>query len=196
MKIVPSLVSASTVIAVYLWAMRIRGEGFVVLSAAILLTSTRFTKYANGFMLDPFLAAFSVWAVYLALVARADGRYRADFAFYAGICSGCAFMSKGPFAFAPFGVILVFYALSIRTRGMTRVIPAFLLGSALPVGPWFLLAGGRFYLERYFIEHVSSRLGHYTFREHLEPLRNLAHVYWPWLPFAAIGFWKSLPRKT
>lgn len=100
-------------------------------------------------------------------------------------------MCKGPFAFAPLGVILFFYVLSIRAKGMARVISAFLIGCAVPIGLWFLFAGGRFYLERFFIEHVSSRLGHYTFSEHLEPLRNLVHVYWPWLPFAAIGFVRS-----
>lgn len=87
LKLLPSLVSASTVIAIYLWAKRIRGEGFAVLAAAILLTSTRFAKYSNTFMLDPFLAAFSVWAVYFAVVLRENGRYRADLALASGSAS-------------------------------------------------------------------------------------------------------------
>jgi 4-amino-4-deoxy-L-arabinose transferase-like glycosyltransferase len=186
LKLLPSCIGALGAIGVYLWGKRVRGEWFAFLATFVLLSSLRFAKYSKGFMLDAFLATFSVWAVYSACRAR-DSRRGLFFVFGSGVLVAAAFLSKGLFAFAPFAVVLV-HLLAVG-RDAPKRIALFLAGAVFPLALWFAFGGAGEYLSRYYVEHVAGRIGPHPFLDHLAPLLNLVKVYWPWLPFFFLGIW-------
>jgi 4-amino-4-deoxy-L-arabinose transferase-like glycosyltransferase len=191
LKVLPAAMAALCALGVYLWGRRIRGESFAFLATLILLTSTRFAKYSKGFMLDPFLATFSLWAVFLAVIARKDPKRSWWLSILSGLLIAAAMLSKGLFAFAPLAVILLIFGADIvRTgHGRGRAL-LFLLGLLTPLALWFAIGGAPNYLAHYYSEHVAERIGPHPFIDHLAPLINLGKVYWPWLPFFLVGAWK------
>ncbi|MBS1962190.1 MAG: glycosyltransferase family 39 protein [Bdellovibrionales bacterium] len=193
LKALPALIAGLCAIGVYLWGKRIRDESFAFLATLVLLTSTRFAKYSKGFMLDPFLATFSLWGVYAACLARKKPSNGTGLAALAGLSIAAAMLSKGLFAFGPLAVILAVYGLDlIQLRSGTVRIVAFLAGLGLPLAAWFVFGDASNYLHHYYSEHVADRIGPHPLIDHFAPIINLAKVYWPWLPFFAIGCWRVL----
>lgn len=193
LKLLPALMGGLCAFGVYLWGRRIRGANFAFVATLVLLTSTRFAKYSKGFMLDPFLATFSLWAVYFACRSRMELVRGAILAAISGLLVSAAFLSKGLFAFAPLSTVLFLYGIDVAEKrsGTSRVF-SFIGGLLAPVLLWFLFGDAANYLSHYYAEHVAGRLGGHSFREHLGPLYNLAKVYWPWLPFFIVGLWKAI----
>ncbi len=190
LKVLPSLFGAATVVGIYAWGFRIRGEWFAFVASFILLTSTRFAKFSRELMLDPFLAGFSVFALLALLfgIESKDSRKRAALTTIGGLLIGAAFLSKGLFAFAPLAAGIMILA----SHRKFKLLPFWLAGSILPVLLWFIFGGANEYLHRYYIEHVAGRVGHHSIEEHLEPIRNLTRVYWPWLPFFFYGGYRII----
>jgi 4-amino-4-deoxy-L-arabinose transferase-like glycosyltransferase len=195
LKILPAILAGILSVGVYTWGRRLRGESFAFLATLVLLTSTRFAKYSKGFMLDPFLASFSFYAVYAACVARKDPKRSWWLALLSGLSITAAFLSKGLFAFAPLAVILFVLALDIARTGHGRGrLGLFLLGLLAPLGLWFAVGGAPNYLAHYYSEHVADRIGPHPFLDHLAPVINLGKLYWPWLPFFALATARGLKR--
>ncbi|MBC7384589.1 MAG: glycosyltransferase family 39 protein [Cryobacterium sp.] len=182
LRLLPAVVSGIGIVGVYLWGKKIRGEWFAFTTAFILLTSTRYLKYSKGFMLDPFLSTFSIWSIYLTILAIEKKSSR--FASAAGALLTAALLSKGLFAFAPLALSFFLFSRS------TRLAAGYLLGVSVPLTLWFYFGHAQHYIARYYIEHVSERVGHHTFSEHLAPMINLGKVYWPWLPFYIFGIYQ------
>lgn len=184
LKVIPSLFAALSCGGIYCWGTKIRGPWFGFMATFVLLTSTRFAKYSQDLMLDPFLATFSVFGMITLLLGIE--KKKNSFSLIGGLLIGAAFLSKGLFAFAPlFAGILV-----LAARRQYRSIGLWVLGAATPLILWYIFGGANEYLHRYYTEHVAGRVGAHSLREHFAPIENLLILYWPWLPFFIFGAYR------
>jgi 4-amino-4-deoxy-L-arabinose transferase-like glycosyltransferase len=203
LKTTGSAIGALCALGVYSWAKRMRGEWFAFIATFILLTSTRFAKYSKGFLLDPFLAAFSVWALYALLIVLTREKNSSKdplLVSVSGILIACAFLSKGAFALAPLFVALLimcwgfFNPRAQHTRTLFHIL-IFFSSLSFTLWLWIHFGNGLHYLERYWIESVSGRVRSEGEMINWGACLNLLKTYWPWLPFLFVGAFKALRSK-
>ena len=170
-------------------------------SAAIaLLTTQYFLKYARHAMFDVFLTLLFLIAIYA--YARAVQGERRSFLLL-GLATGLGILTKSVLGLFPL-VVAVLHLLWTG-RGRTLRDGWFLSGVAvagLVAAPWYI-ANLRLYGDQFVEEHFRWLLWHRglgvgglarPWSSHFDYLRELAQVYWPWLPLAAAGFVIALRR--
>lgn len=182
-------------------------RGFV--AAVVLLMSGRYVKFATDFFLDGPLAFFLIWGSIAAFQYGRDKKSGARswlwIALY-GICFAAAALTKGMISLSlplSVGLWMLWQAFAVekaRSRGVTRyglfVIAGNLVAVAL-FSIWLFGFDGLHYLQLYWQESVSSRVGGTGFGERLKPALALLKTYWPWLPVLIYGIyrWSRSPRK-
>lgn len=182
-KIVPNFFAFAAIGGVGFWLSRTKGFWAGIWASLILLTSVRFTKYSIGLMLDPIQAGLMVWAAVASYFSFTSKSKSVSWACLSGFLLALGFLAKGVPVFAVFGVLL----------GVTLVARQWKEGAAtffsfvVPLAVWILFAKGGVYLERYWAESVSGRIGGVSFLDRFGAVKNLFKVYWPWLPFFFYG---------
>lgn len=177
-------------------ALRLGRGAFEAWSAAFVLLGTGYVlKYANHAMFDVFLAALFLGAM-LAYRRAWEGSAAAWAA--VGLFTGLGVLTKSVLGFFPIVVVAAHThwhgrgGLALRQRAWLAPLTAFAV-----IAPWYgcqLATHRTLFLE----EHVAwllqgGALGGAE-RPPLRPLgyvRELAMTYWPWLPFAVVGLWRS-----
>jgi 4-amino-4-deoxy-L-arabinose transferase-like glycosyltransferase len=182
---------------------RLQFDPFEAWSAAIaLLTTQYFLKYARHAMFDVFLTL--LFLVAIVAYARAVQGERKWFLLL-GLATGLGILTKSVLGLFP-GVVAVLHLLWTG-RGRTLRDGWFLLGVAvagLVAAPWYI-ANFRLFGDQFVEEHFRWLLWHRglgidggarPWWSHFDYLRELAQVYWPWLPLAAAGLVIALRRAS
>lgn len=199
-----ALSGALSVALLYLLARRrLDLDPFESWSAAIaLLTTQYFLKYARHAMFDVFLTLLFLAAIdAYARAVRGERKYF----LLLGLALGLGVLTKSVLGLFP-GLIAVLHLL---WTGRARILrdPWFLLGAAVAVliaAPWYV-ANMRLFGDQFVEEHFRWLLwrrglglggGARPWWSHLDYLRELATVYWPWLPLAAAGSVIAMRRAT
>ena len=175
-------------------ALRLRLGAFPAWCAAfVLLTTQYFLKYSRHAMFDVFLTLLFLLAIASYLRAR-DSHVGAWGG--VGLFSGLGVLTKSVLGFFPLAVIALHLAWTGRARELAR--PRFLLAPIVAlatIAPWYLYelaAHGPQFRE----EHIgwlllqrglSATSGEAGWTNYLGYFRDLATLYWPWLPAAAAG---------
>ena len=170
-------------------------------SAAIaLLTTQYFLKYARHAMFDVFLTLLFLIAIY-AYVRAVQGERKSFLLF--GLATGLGILTKSVLGLFPL-VVAVLHLLWTG-RGRTLRDGWFLTGVAvagLVAAPWYI-ANLRLHGDQFVEEHfrwllwrrgLGIGVGARPWWSHFDYLRELAQVYWPWLPLAAAGSVIALRR--
>ncbi len=199
-RLSPALFGLGTVAGVVYWG-ALSGsiwEGF--LAAFILLTSSRYIKYAADAFLEGPLAFWIVWGGVFFLKSQkiTETKYFRSKAFYSaglGICLGAAFLTKSIFALSlPFALAIaalteafLFPAKNEKLNWSTLKNFAVTMGIAflflsLVLACWFVFGDGISFLKHHWIDIRDRVSGKSTFLEHLDPAYNLLRTYLPWLP--------------
>ena len=157
-------------------------------ASLILLTSTRFVKYTQTFMLDPFLALFLTWAgfeLFEWLNGRGGAVRRGG---VLGLSLATALLMKGVPALILVPVVLILLWGQGR-RESIRFMLSLAIGGGVILLPWFFWLEGASYLSRYWSESVVGRATPRSAESLLAPSRNLLKQYWPWL---VLWLWASV----
>jgi 4-amino-4-deoxy-L-arabinose transferase-like glycosyltransferase len=178
----------------YLLARRVRLDPFESwFAAGALLTTQYFLKYARHAMFDVFLTLLFLCAIF-AYVRAVQGDRRHFLLL--GLATGLGILTKSVLGLFPW-IIAVLHLLG---TGRARVLRDgwFLAGAAMAVAvaaPWYV-ASFRLFGDQFVEEHFRWLLlrrglgvgaGDRPWWSHFDYLRELATVYWPWLPLAAAG---------
>jgi len=162
-------------------------------SAIVLLTTQYFLKYARHAMFDVLLTLLFLVAIY-AYVRAVQGE-RKSFLLL-GLATGLGILTKSVLGLFPL-VVAVLHLLWTG-RGRTLRDGWFLSGIAvvgLVAAPWYI-ANFRLFGDQLVEEHFRWLLWQRglgvaaaarPWWSHLDYLRELAQVYWPWLPLAVAG---------
>ena len=184
-RISPAFFALGTILGTFLWGLLSGSRWLGFLASLILLSSTRYFKYAGDAFLEGPLAFFFVWGAVVFLSGRkSQGGRRLLFFLLFGMAVGLAFLTKSIFALAlPMGVA-GFYLFRKKTVGEIRdLFIAAAVGAAVVVGLWFYLGSGWAFLRFHWLEIKSRAVGQSAVSDHLGPTFILARTYWPWLPF-------------
>ncbi len=178
----------------YLLARRLGLDPFESWGAAVALLMTQyFLKYARHAMFDVFLTLLFLCAI--DAYARAVQGKRKYFVLL-GLATGLGILTKSVLGLFPWMIAVAHLVLTGRTRVLRD--GWFLAGTAvagLVAAPWYV-ANLRLYGDQLMGEHFRWLLwergiggggGDRPWWSYLDYLRELAMVYWPWLPFAAAG---------
>ena len=211
-RISPALFGLGTLAGVVYWG-ALGGslwEGFI--AALILLTSTRYIKYAADAFLEGPLAFWLVWGGIAFLkgnqfsttgssrVSRDKFLWSALF----GICLGFAFLTKSIFAFSlPLALAAssgadFFFSKKIALRkdetlkGLLRVMVIGGISASVIVGTWFLWGDGVQFLLHHWVDIRDRVSGSQSWLEHLGPAISLARTYWPWWPLLIFCVFKMM----
>jgi 4-amino-4-deoxy-L-arabinose transferase len=196
-----ALSGALCVPLVYMLARRLRLDTFEAWSAAIVLLGTQyFIKYARHAMFDVFLTL--LFLVGILSYARAAQGDRKSFLLL-GLATGLGVLTKSVLGLFPLAVA----AAHMLWTGRARLLRGgwFVAGvalAALVAVPWYAaqlrLHGGAFVEEHFrwllYRRGLGIGAGERAWWSHLDYLRELALVYWPWLPLAAAGAVRSFRR--
>jgi 4-amino-4-deoxy-L-arabinose transferase-like glycosyltransferase len=189
------------VVLVHRLARRLGRDTFEAFCASVvLLTTGYFIKYSGHAMVDVFLTLLFVLAM-LAYRRAWDGSLKAWAAL--GALTGLGVLTKSVLGLFPLLVAGAHLVWSGRAR--TALAGALWLSVAvalLVIVPWY---GAQLQLRApaFLHDHVGWLLwergfvlgrGQQTMASRLAYVTELATVYWPWLPFAAAGFWLALRR--
>ena len=186
---------------VYLLGRRLRLDSFEAWSAAVVLLSTQyFLKYARHAMFDVFLTFLFLVGI-LAYTRAAQGAVKSFLLL--GLATGLGVMTKSVLGLFP---LMVSVAHMLWT-GRGRLLRGgwFLSGAALAAlvaVPWYaaqLRLHGDAFVDEHFRWLLYRRglgigVGDRPWWSHFDYLRELAIVYWPWLPLAAAGTAISFQR--
>lgn len=195
-RFLPSLLALGTLILVYLLTLRITASRWhAFLSVLVLLTSTRFTKYASDFFLDGPLAFWLLSGVYAFDVSRKSVGRRTfvlgTLGF--GLALAAALLTKGLTALAlPGGVAAAATVSWISGRRNESYRSFGILGAGagiamLSLAPWLLWADGLKYLEEYWATSVAARVSAKNWRDQFTPVLHILKIYWPWIPLFVWG---------
>lgn len=188
-----------TIIAVFLIGRRLNRNFFFPISAAwILMLSQYFMKYSMHAMTDvPYTLFFT-----LAILFYVSGEEKPGFYIPCGAAIACAILIRSALGLIPL-IIIIVHPLYIRRFRLFRS-PRFLLGlflaAALP-SIWYVSQysiHGKIFLSSHF-SVISDKLKSdgqtgildYVWRA-TEYARLLLKLYWPWLPFMLLGFWRMV----
>ncbi|MFZ9594505.1 MAG: ArnT family glycosyltransferase [Bdellovibrionia bacterium] len=184
-KILPYLFSLGTLLMTIFWgsqAAQSSWGGF--LSGLILLTSTRFIKYAPSPLLDGFLAFWLILGGWLLLQSFNPKSKPWIWGPLQGVCLAGGFLTKGmPTLLLFFGLMASWITQGVVKRSRKVNLGFFLALTVLGwiLSLWLYVGDGLNYLEHYWIESVQGRLGgHSGWLDWLAPMRNLFKGYWPW----------------
>jgi 4-amino-4-deoxy-L-arabinose transferase-like glycosyltransferase len=198
-KFPSALAGALTVFLLFLLGRELFGVRIGLWAAVILATTPPFLKYARHAMMDVPLALFFTMAM-LGLVLALKGR-RAYFWLW-GLGIALAILMKSALGLLPFLVTALFLAWSGRWR--TFLNPHFAGGVGffvLTTGAWVLsqnpATGGGFIEEHWKIIILKKVIGGESqpLLQHLSHFKDLSLHYWPWLPLAAWGLFRSWREK-
>ncbi len=180
-KIFPYLFALATLYLTYLWSKKITKSAWSgFLAAFILLSSTRYIKFAPMPMLDGFLTLWFVLGGFVLLVLVTEKNFPQLYGFVLGLAMSLGFLTKGMPILA---LVAISLGMALWYRSYRWVLPA-ALGAILPLLLWIIFCDGGHYLQHYWVESVRNRLGGtHLLHDLLEPWRILARGYWPWLPF-------------
>ncbi len=173
---------------------RLRFDAFEAWSAAVVLLGTQyFLKYARHAMFDVFLTLLFLAAI--AAYARAVEGARKHFLLF-GLAIGLGVMTKSVLGLFPLAVAVTHALWTGRARLLRD--GWFLAGlalAALVAVPWYAaelrLHGDPFVQEHFrwllWERGLGVGVADRPWWSYLDYLRELAMVYWPWLPLAAAG---------
>lgn len=190
-RILPSIFGLGTLSLIFLFCRSILGSAWLgFLSCLVLLTSTRYVKFASDFYLDGPLAFWMFLGAFLAILfERSTSRKQSVcLSLGYGLALAFAFLTKGLVAFGlplSLGLYSVWRLVQKDYKAFRRLS---LLGSsgvgvaALSLVPWFLFGDGVHYLQEYWRHSVSYRVSTHEWRNQLIPTLHLMKVYWPWWP--------------
>jgi 4-amino-4-deoxy-L-arabinose transferase-like glycosyltransferase len=182
---------------------RLQFDPFESWSAAIVLLTTQyFLKYARHAMFDVFLTLLFLVAIYA--YARAVQGERKWFLLL-GLATGLGILTKSVLGLFPWVVAILH--LLWTGRGRTLRDGWFLSAAAVAVlvaAPWYI-ANLRLFGDQFVEEHFRWLLwrrglgvggADRPWWSHFDYLRELAQVYWPWLPLAVAGVVIALRRTS
>ena len=171
-------------------------------AAIVLLTTQYFLKYARHAMFDVFLTLLFLVAIY-AYVRAVQGE-RKSFLLL-GLATGLGILTKSVLGLFP----LVVAVLHLLWTGRRRTLRDgwFLAGIAvagLVAAPWYLAnaqRSGNQLVEEHFRWLLWRRGlgvggGARPWWSYLDYLRELAQIYWPWLPLAVAGAVIAIRRAS
>ena len=189
-----ALSGALCVPLLYLLARRLGLDFFESWSTAFaLLTTQYFLKYARHAMFDVFLTLLFLGAIY-AYVRAVQGERK--YFVLLGLATGLGILTKSVLGLFP-SMIAVLHLLATGRARLLR--DSWFLSGAVLAGlvaaPWYV-ANLQLYGDQFVEEHFRWLLWRRGLGvggeprplwSHLDYLRELAIVYWPWLPIAAAG---------
>jgi 4-amino-4-deoxy-L-arabinose transferase-like glycosyltransferase len=196
-----ALAGVLSIVLVHRLARRLRLDGFEAWCAGfVLLTTQYFLKYSRHAMFDVFLTFLFLVAI-VAYVRALEGSRR--WYLVVGIAAGLGVLTKSVLGLFPWAVAVVHLVWSGRARELRS---PWLLGglamTGLVVAPWYgiqmHLAG-----DHFLDEHVRWLLWERGFGSdraarpwwsYFDYVREIATLYWPWLPLAAAGMALSARR--
>lgn len=195
-----ALSGALCVPTLYLLARRLRSPPFEAWVAAVALLGTQyFLKYSRHAMFDVFLTLLFLLGI-LGYVRAAQGERK--WFLLLGASVGLGILTKSVLGAFPLAVA-VLHMLGTGRTGLLRdrwFLAALALSACITV-PWYA-AQMHLHREQFLEEHVRwllLRRGLGAGRpwwSAFDYARELAMVYWPWLPLATAGGWLALRRAV
>ena len=171
-------------------------------AAIVLLTTQYFLKYARHAMLDVLLTLLFLVAIYA--YARAVQGERKSFLLL-GLATGLGILTKSVLGLFPLVVAVLHLVWTGRGRALRDGwFLAGIAAAALVAAPWYVANFQRFG-DQLVDEHFRWLLWHRglgvgggarPWWSHLDYLRELAQVYWPWLPLAVAGSVIAIRRAS
>lgn len=191
-RLLPATMAVGTVLLTYSIGSILSGTTAGLISAFVLLTSTRFLKWGTNFYLDGPITFFLVLSFYFWVRAfKLGSPLNAAFSGFAALC---AFMTKGIIAFAIFpiaGLFLLESPKQIFRANTWKNVGAFLVCAAFCFGVWWFGFNGKHFLEMYF----STSAGRVQFENfYINPWMNLYNRWLPWGPILALSLFFPLAK--
>lgn len=203
----PGLFGLGTLAGVFILGMRMGGVFSAFISGLVLLTTSRYFKYAADAFLEGPLACLLVWGAicqfdFLRRIEFQAGTLkqriaRAGLATLFGVCVALGFLTKSVFTFSlPLASLLYFFLsratrqsdLEIKGSGPFSLRTATVFAAQAGLGffvvlvPWLFLGRGIEFLQGHWLEIGGRVQEHPSVESRLAPLMNLLKTYWPWLP--------------
>ncbi len=187
-RVFPASLAVLSAWMLFAYTKHIAGRSAGLFAALVLISSTRFVKWASNFYLDGILSFFGLGAAILMSLAsasevRSTRRSRA-LMILGGASLSCAFMVKGVAALPAAGACGLVLLFHMDRRFLIHVLLA-IIGMAFPLMIWFGLGDGLDFLERYFAISVAGRASFQQLSIH--PWRNLYALWLPWFPIFVWG---------
>ena len=195
-----ALSGALCIPALYLLARRLRAPPFEAWVAAVVLLGTQyFLKYSRHAMFDVFLTFLFLLGIF-GYVRAAQGDRR--WFLLLGASVGLGILTKSVLGAFPLAVVVI-HTVGTGRAGLFKdrwFLAALVLAACIAV-PWYA-AQMHLHREQFLEEHVRwllLRRGIGAGRPWwsvFDYARELAMIYWPWLPLAAAGGWFALRRAV
>lgn len=195
-----ALSGALCIPALYLLARRLRAPPFEAWAAAVVLLGTQyFLKYSRHAMFDVFLTLLLLVGIF-GYVRAAQGDRK--WLLLLGGSVGLGILTKSVLGAFPLAVA-VLHMLGTGRAGLLKdrwFLAALAVAACIAV-PWYA-AQMHLHREQFLEEHVRwllLRRGLGAGRpwwSFFDYARELAMIYWPWLPLAAAGGWIALRRAA
>ncbi len=178
-RLSPALFGLGTLAGVVYWGALGGSLWEGLIAALILLTSTRYIKYAADAFLEGPLTFWLVWGGVAFL--KAQHSRKALFSIGFGICLGFAFLTKTVFAFS-LPAALVISSLFGGFLSIFATLGISSLSASAVIGTWFVWGDGIQFLQHHWMDIRDRVTGTFGWLQHLDPTVSLLKTYWPWLP--------------
>lgn len=174
-----------------------------LLASVVLLTSTRWVKFASDFYLDNLLGLFLIVGFFsVALFIRTQNRTkRYLLTAIHGICLAGAVLTKGLVTLVSPAALFCGSLLLLLHNTKSKVARDFfwmgfsgLVVAGIVLLPWLIGGGGSSYFISYWNTSVAYRLTAFQWQDHFVPLKHILTVWLPWWPILVYGTYSL--RKT
>ncbi len=189
-----ALSSLGTTILVYWWFARRKEYVAGVVASLVVVSTVKFLYLGRTGNLDATLTFFTTASLLLFNV----GTRTPWFMLFAGLLSGCAFLTKGLFGLWPVSSAALYLAVAQPER-LRNLYQAF-IGLLVVALPWQILQIAQYgdaYVHGYFFGYMGGKVGQLPTAERLWWVGELLQGLKLWLPVSLVGIvWKALLRRN
>jgi 4-amino-4-deoxy-L-arabinose transferase-like glycosyltransferase len=170
---------------------------WMFLSQLVLLTTTRWVKFASDFYQDNLLSFFMLLGVLSAVLFLKNQKNRSIYILTFGLSAAAAFMTKGMASLVlPASIVATGIWNTLRKKkyafDLMIVGVGGLFVSLAVISIWLFGFGGLNYMEKYWLTSVAYRLYSRNIHDHFVPLLHIMTVWWPWWPIMFYGTFRVL----
>jgi 4-amino-4-deoxy-L-arabinose transferase-like glycosyltransferase len=170
---------------------------WMFLCQIVMLSTTRWVKFASDFYQDNLLSFFMLLAFWSVVLFLKNQKYKNVYIITYGLSITAAFMTKGMASIVlPVSILLTgFWNLFWKRKYSNELLVIGICGLLVSLGSisvWLFGFNGLHYMKNYWITSVAYRLTSPNIYDHLVPILHIMTVWWPWWPLMFYGTYRSL----